>query len=268
MEHWIYSVPEMCKVLWLHRLIKIPEKECLRYRGIGGFLKGGLADYGGVMITIFAACMLLLLIINSPKLIKLNKEGNGIERSIHEALLFRSIIPFVLTIMIICVSIAGQNPVMLKVTKDPVQEEQSITNNNTYVQRFVAPEERDLESIVLKFTNPKISEKNRDFIVFSLVSVKDNAVLYQKRVGAPLIPNDEKYRLSLKGVHVEAGQSYEFKIERYGSDTIPVNEKACDKVHTKINEVYPYCTGVINENMDKLMINGEYVDKQLFMILR
>jgi hypothetical protein len=113
-----------------------------------------------------------------------------------------------------------------------------------------------------------MSRKNRDFIVFSLVSVADNKVLYQKMIGAPLIKDDEKYRLSLKGVHVEEGQSYELKIERYGSATIPVNKKACDKVHTKINDVFPYCTGVVNENMDKLMINGEYVDKQLFMILR
>lgn len=267
-QHWIYSVPELCTMLWLPKLINMPEEACRRYSGIGGFLKGSLAEYSNVLVSIFAACMLLLLIINRPKYVNLEKNDCNFGRSEYEGLLFRSIIPFCITIMIIYVSLQSQNTVMLNTIEEPFIQEQSITSNNTYEQRFVASEERNLESVVLMFSNPEMYKKNRDFIVFSFVSVKDNKVMYQKKVGAPLIKDNEKYRIGLKGVHVEAGQTYEIKIERYDKTNIVTNEDTIDKVHTKTNDVFPYCTDVINADMDKLMINGKYVEKQLFMILR
>lgn len=253
-NHKIYSIKQMCTMLMLPKLLKIPEESHLRYKGVAGFLKEYLDMYHKMLFSVFAACMILLLIINYPKRVRLEEES-VIERKEKIALIVRSIIPLFLAGLVIYASTKGQNSVMLNTTHKAQAAEEGIMAGNTYVQKFTATEQRELESLILKFNNKAMTRKCRGSIVVSVLSADGETALYQQRIGTTLIENKKDFRINLKGIKVEENQVYEVKIERFDENS-------------KSEEIYPYYTEKLQEGMDHVMVNEEYEEKQLYMILR
>lgn len=254
-EHKIYKLSQLCRKLLLPKIIEIPRKQNLKYGNVSVFLLKYIGDYKGLLFTVFAACMIVMLYINFPSRVKLdnNLENKKIERL--TGTIFRAFTSLLITCIVIYGSVKGQNLVMYNTSNKPFISDMSIMDGNVFKQMFKATDNRELNSLTLKFRNKSITRKNRGSIVVTITDTYNQSILYQERVGQALIESDKLYEIELKNIQVEKDKVYEVSIEKYEHN---YNSK----------NIYPYLNDGVIEGMEPISINGEPSKNNLFMIIR
>lgn len=256
MKHKIYTIPKLCTRLLLPLIKNIPDKDNLKYGNVTNFLTKYIGEYKEFFFTIFVACFIVMLVINFPKRVKLESEEK--KSSLMNPLngtIFRSFITLALACIVIYGSVKGQNPIMIGTSTTSTVSSLSVMDGNVFTQKFKATDNRELNSLTLKFQNKLIAMKNRGSIVITLKSVEDNGILFEERVGQTLIKNNKLFVIFLKDVKVEKDKNYEVTIEKYEHN---FNSQA----------IFPYLNSGLEEGMEPLLINGEQNNSNLFMILR
>lgn len=256
MKHKIYSISKLCTRLLLAAFKNIPEKENLKYGNVTTFLTKYIGEYKELLFTVFVATMLVMLFINYPKRVKLEYgETQRPATNLLKGTIFRSLISLALTCIVIYGSVKGQNPIMITTSNAPTVSTLSVMDGNIFKQEFKAIDDRELNSLTLKFQNKLIAMKNRGSIVITIKSLDDESILYQERVGQALIKNNKLFDISLKDISVEKNKVYEITIEK--------NEHNFNS-----QKIYPYLNSGVKEGMEPILINGEQSNSNLFMILR
>lgn len=256
MKHKIYTISKLCTRLLLPVFINIPEKGNLKYGNVTIFLAKYIGEYKELFFTIFVATIVVMLFINYPKRVNLvNIETQKPITNQLNGTIFRAFTSLLLTCIVLYGSVKGQNPIMITASNAPTVSTLSVMDGNVFKQKFKATENRELNSLTLKFQNKLISMKNRGSIEITIKSVNDQSVLFQERVGQVLIKNNKLFDLSLKDIKVEKDKVYEVTIEK-------------SEYNFNSQNMYPYLNSGVKEGMEPILINDEQSNSNLFMILR
>jgi len=257
MTHWIYNMPDFAFFLALPRVMELPDRATLKYGAVSEFFAyHDLQKYSGLIYSVFAAGIILLLIINFPKI-------TSVKAWETEELKFEILLPvfqvivsgaFVALLLYANLATAGYNVYSVSVSNSTVSSTDLIGAQIT--QTFVAAEDDSIEQFTFRAENLAATRKNRNIIRFELIDKESGEILVSESVGAGEIQNNVNFRINFPKVELNAGREYIIKLsgehERYFSP-------ASVKLYVSSSLVYPE---------HPMTVNGEVTSSNLVGTLK